>query len=50
MHKFFNNLILRIVQDSSVSNTLSSSQFGERGETGAILVPVISVCFVEKIR
>jgi hypothetical protein len=50
MQKFFNNLILRIIHDSSISNTSHHPQFGEERETGAILVTVIPVCFVEEIR
>ena len=49
MQKFFNDLILRIIQDSSVSNTSHHPQFGEEGNR-AIFVTVISVCFVEEIR
>ena len=32
MQKFFNNLIFRIIQDSSVSNTSHDPQFGEGGK------------------
>ena len=49
MQKFLNNLIFRSIQDSSVSNTSHHPQFGG-GETGAILVTHIPVCFVEEIR
>jgi len=49
MQKFLYNLIFRIIEDSSVSNTSHHPQFGG-GETGAILVTHILVCFVEEIR
>jgi hypothetical protein len=32
MQKFFNNMIFRIIQDGSVSNTSHHPQFGEEGK------------------
>jgi len=32
MQKFFNNLILRIIRDTPVSNTSHHPQFGEEGK------------------
>jgi hypothetical protein len=49
MQKFFNYLILRIIQDSSVSNTSHHPQLGEKVKR-AILVTVIPICIVEEIK